>query len=220
MATVLVTGANRGIGLALVKFFLHKGDKVIGICRKESDELRQSGAIVIAGIDVSSEDGVAKLKADIGDEKIDILINNAGILEHESLGSIDYDTVMKQLLVNSLGPIRVSEVLCDNLGRGAKIAMITSRMGSIADNGSGGYYGYRMSKSALNAGAMSLAKDLRSKGVAVAILHPGFVQTDMVGGAGDISAEVSAQRLAQRIEELTMESSGTFWHSNGEQLPW
>lgn len=100
------------------------------------------------------------------------------------------------------------------------MAFVASRMGSIADNSSGAYYGYRMSKAALNAGAMSLARDLAKRGIAVAILHPGFVQTAMVNFAGDISPELSAERLAQRIEELTLETSGGFWHSNGERLPW
>jgi NAD(P)-dependent dehydrogenase (short-subunit alcohol dehydrogenase family) len=116
--------------------------------------------------------------------------------------------------------LRVTEALLGNLTADAKIAFITSRMGSIADNSSGGYYGYRMSKAALNAAATSLALDLKPRGIAVAILHPGYVQTAMVNFGGDISAEESAQRLSKRIEGLTLENSGNFWHSNGETLPW
>ena len=108
----------------------------------------------------------------------------------------------------------------DNFAANAKLALITSRMGSVEDNTSGGRYGYRMSKAALNMAAMSLTHDLKAKGVAVAILHPGLVATEMIGGHGDISPDVAAERLMARIEALNMESSGTFWHSNGEVLPW
>src|SRR5690606_11410042 len=112
------------------------------------------------------------------------------------------------------------EALLGNLQQGSKVAFITSRMGSIADNSSGGYYGYRMSKAALNAAAMSLTRDLHPRGIAVAILHPGFVQTAMVNYGGDISADESAKRLSQRIAELSLDNSGGFWHSNGDELPW
>ncbi|HEX7763348.1 MAG TPA: SDR family NAD(P)-dependent oxidoreductase, partial [Cellvibrio sp.] len=156
----------------------------------------------------------------LGGKSIDLLINNAGIFLNETLGKIDYDNIQQQFLINAEAPLRVTEALLGNLNTGAKIAFITSRMGSIADNGSGGYYGYRMSKAALNAAAMSLARDLKPRGIAVAILHPGFVQTAMVNFGGDISADESAQRLRQRIEGLTLDNSGTFWHSNGDVLPW
>lgn len=224
MKTVVITGANRGIGFALCKTYLELGWQVFGVCRKASDELRTSGANVIAGIDVANPDAIARLTQQLrevlGDTGIDLLINNAGILRNESLGNLDTATITEQFLVNALAPIQVTKSLLDLLAPAAKIAFITSRMGSIADNSSGGYYGYRMSKAALNAGAMSLARDLKARGIAVAILHPGYVQTAMVNFGGDISAEVSAQRLSQRIAELTLETSGSFWHSNGEPLPW
>ncbi|MEC9318776.1 MAG: SDR family oxidoreductase, partial [Pseudomonadota bacterium] len=110
--------------------------------------------------------------------------------------------------------------LLDNLEGGSKVALITSRMGSIGDNGSGSRYGYRMSKAALNAAGKSLAIDLKDKAIAVVLLHPGYVQTEMVGGRGDISPATAAERLMQRIDELTIETSGSFFHSNGEELPW
>ena len=163
---------------------------------------------------------LAQLADTLGGKSIDLLINNAGIFLNETLGKIDYDNIQQQFLINAEAPLRVTEALLGNLNTGAKIAFITSRMGSIADNGSGGYYGYRMSKAALNAAAMSLARDLKPRGIAVAILHPGFVQTAMVNFGGDISADESAQRLRQRIEGLTLDNSGTFWHSNGDVLPW
>jgi NAD(P)-dependent dehydrogenase (short-subunit alcohol dehydrogenase family) len=220
MKTALITGASRGIGLALCKNYLAKGWKVIGVCRQSSAELDQSGAQVIADIDVTSEAAIAQLKQTLGSQKLDLVINNAGMFRNETLGNLDSQSIIDQFLVNALAPLKVTEALLDNLAPNAKLAFITSRMGSIADNGSGAYYGYRMSKAALNAGAVSLARDLASRGIAVAILHPGFVQTAMVNYAGDITPEVAADRLTQRIEELTPETSGGFWHSNGERLPW
>ena len=122
--------------------------------------------------------------------------------------------------MNAVGPLRISAACLPFMSQGSKIAMITSRMGSIADNTSGGYYGYRMSKAALNAGAVSLARDLKHKGISVGIYHPGFVQTDMVGGAGDIGPDVAAKRIEGLISNLSLEQSGGFWHSNGQSLPW
>lgn len=220
MKTVLITGANRGIGLALCKHYLLQGWKVIGVCRTTSTELDECGAQVIADVDVTNAHAITQLAAKLKSVSIDLLINNAGVLAHEILGNIDYGSIQHQFLVNAEAPLRVTEALLDNLTAGAKIAFITSRMGSIADNSSGGYYGYRMSKAALNAAAMSLTRDLKPRGIAVAILHPGYVQTAMVNFGGDISAELAAQRLSQRISDLTLANSGSFWHSNGELLPW
>lgn len=218
--TVVITGANRGIGLALTQLYLSRGDTVYAICRQPSDELKQSDAKVIEGIDVTDEESLKKLKAELQGVRIELLINNAGILRDEQLGSIDYDSIREQFEVNAIGPLRVTETLKPQLQRNGKVAVITSRMGSIADNTSGGRYGYRMSKAALNAAAMSLVHDLQPQGVTVAILHPGYVQTDMVNHSGDISAEVAASRLADRVDELNFNNTGTFWHSNGDVLPW
>lgn len=220
MKTALVTGANRGIGLALCKTYLADGWNVIGICRNSSPELNDSGAQVIDGVDVTDVQAVAQLAEKLAGKSIDLLINNAGIFLREDIGQIDYDSIQRQFLVNAEAPLRVTEALLGNLASGAKIAFVTSRMGSIADNGSGGYYGYRMSKAALNAAAVSLARDLKPRGIAVAILHPGFVQTAMVNFGGDISADEAAQRLSKRIAGLNLDNSGSFWHSNGELLPW
>ena len=148
------------------------------------------------------------------------LFNCAGLLLNETLDDLSFERIQQQWEVNTIGPLRVVNALKSQLYTGSKIAMITSRMGSIADNTSGSRYGYRMSKAALNAASKSLAEDLKPKGVAVAILHPGLVATKMIGFHGDITPEVAAQRLMLRIDEMTLESSGTFWHSNGEILPW
>jgi len=217
---VVITGANRGIGLALTKEYLQRGAEVLGLCRSASEGLKETGAQILEGVDVSEDASMPQVLQCIANRRVDILINNAGVLHSECFGVLDFDTINKQLEINAIAPLRVTETLLDNLHEGSKVALITSRMGSIADNTSGGYYGYRMSKAALNSAGMSLSHDLRPKSVAVAILHPGFVQTDMVSHAGDISAEVSAQHLAQRIEALNMESSGTFWHASGDVLPW
>ncbi len=218
--TVVVTGANRGIGLEFVKLYLAQGAEVYALCRQSSAALEQTGAIVVEGIDVSAGDVGLKLKRALEGVTINVLINNAGVLRDEQLGTINYETLLDQFMINAVGPLRVAEALVPQMPPGAKLALITSRMGSIADNGSGGRYGYRMSKAALNAAGMSLAKDLEPKQVAVAILHPGYVQTDMVGGRGDISAPVAAERLSARIAELNINNTGTFWHSSGEVLPW
>lgn len=217
---VLITGANRGIGLALARHYHREGWQVIGVCRAASAELNEVAAQVIEGIDITQIDDVSRLVETVGDKPLDLLINNAGLLHDEALGSLDFDTIREQMEVNAYGPLRVTEALLGNLARGSKIANITSRMGSIADNDSGGRYGYRASKAALNAFAKSLAIDLKPKGIAVAQLHPGFVQTRMVNFGGQISPEEAAAGIAARIEALSLENSGSFWHSNGEALPW
>lgn len=220
MATVVITGANRGIGLEFVKQYLGNGHKVIALCRNSSDELNQTGAQVVDKVDVSNPECLEKCIPALSDIKIDLLINNAGVLADESLDDFNTATIEYQFRVNALGPIHVTQLLRHQLNDGAKVALITSRMGSVEDNTSGGRYGYRMSKAALNIAGVSLAHDLKSQGVAVALLHPGYVQTEMVNYGGDISATESVTKLMQRIEELNLTNSGSFWHSNGQILPW
>jgi NAD(P)-dependent dehydrogenase (short-subunit alcohol dehydrogenase family) len=218
--TVVVTGANRGIGLSFCKYFNDLGYKVYGICRNSSPELEQAANTVIDGIDISNADSCNLLFKKLRETKIDLLINNAGILLNETLGQLDFDTIEKQFQVNALGALRITECLINNFNQNAKIAIITSRMGSIDDNSSGGRYGYRMSKAALNAAGKSLAIDLKPKAIPVGIYHPGLVSTDMIGGRGDISPDRAAKRIASLIDKLDTSNSGTFWHSNGEVLPW
>jgi len=217
---VVITGANRGIGLALCGIYKKSGANVIAVCRESSKKLQSMQVEVIDGVDVSTSNGVSHLKEVIADRKVDILINNAGILRSQSFSSLNYDEMIEQFVVNSLGPIRITEALFGNLTEGSKVALITSRMGSVEDNTSGGSYGYRMSKSALNVAGKSMAVDFKPRGISVALLHPGYVQTEMVNFGGEISAELSAERLVQRIDDLNLENTGTFWHSNGEVLPW
>lgn len=196
-----------------------RGDDVIGVCRTSNDDLESIGIRVIDGVDVSNDADVAKLAEAIGDLPIDVLINNAGILRSDSLETVDYDSMLEQYRVNTIGPLRVTRSLLKNLGEGSKVGIVTSRVGSIEDNGSGNNYGYRCSKSAANMVGMNLHHDLSPKGVAVILLHPGLVATDMTGGTG-VSAEDSARGLIARLDELSPATSGSFFHAEGYALPW
>jgi len=218
--TALVTGANRGIGLALCRRLKERGRDVIAVCRKSSPELEALGVRVEAGVDVTSDDAVSGLARRLTGVALDEIICNAGILREDGLDDGAYSEIRAQMEVNAIAPVRVVAALRRNVRRGGKIALITSRMGSIGDNGSGGYYGYRMSKAALNAAGVSLARDLKSSGIAVAILHPGFVRTQMTEGSGNIDPEEAAAQLVDRLEALSLETTGTFWHANGQVLPW
>jgi NAD(P)-dependent dehydrogenase (short-subunit alcohol dehydrogenase family) len=220
MPLAVVTGSNRGIGLELCRALKARGYQLIAACRKPSPELEALGVEMVTDIDVASDAGVKKLASAVGSRSIELLINNAGILAHEELGKLDFDSVSKQFAVNALGPLRVTAALAPRLARGAKVALVTSRMGSIADNTSGGYYGYRMSKAALNMAGASLAHDLRAQGVAVVLLHPGYVRTAMTGNGGGIEPKEAAAGLLARIDALTLATSGRFWHQSGEELPW
>lgn len=219
MSTVLITGANRGIGLELTRQLQERGDQVIGVCRQTSSALAATGARVIEGIEVGSDDSVRGLSSALGDTRIDVLINNAGILRREGLDQLDFQSIREQFEINSLGPLRVTAALLAHLKQGSKVIIITSRMGSIADNTSGGYYGYRMSKAAVNMAGVSLAHDLKGSGISVGILHPGMVATEMTGKNG-IPPEESARGLIARIDALNESRSGHFYHQNGEELPW
>ncbi len=219
MATILITGCNRGIGLQLATQLHARGDSVIGVCRSANDELNALGIRLISGIDVGDGESVARLRDELDGTPIDVLINNAGILRTDEFGSIDYDDMLTQYNVNTLGPLRVTEALQANLREGSKVAIVSSRVGSIADNGSGNYYGYRASKTAVNQIGTNLMHEFKPKGISVAILHPGLVATEMTGGQG-ITPEESATGLIKRIDDLTIESTGGFWHAEGYTLPW
>ncbi|MBV9389186.1 MAG: SDR family oxidoreductase [Chroococcidiopsidaceae cyanobacterium CP_BM_ER_R8_30] len=221
MATYLLTGANRGIGYEYCRQLQARGETVIAVCRTASDELKQFGGQVEEGIDITSDGSVADLRNRLGDTAIDVLINNAGILKRTTLENLDFASIREQFEVNALGALRITHTLLPLLKAGSKIALMTSRMGSIADNTSGSSYGYRMSKVALSMAGKSLAHDLKGRGIAIAILHPGLVQTRMTNfTSGGITPEESVKGLLARIDELTLENSGTFWHANGEVLPW
>jgi NAD(P)-dependent dehydrogenase (short-subunit alcohol dehydrogenase family) len=223
MPVCLVTGANRGIGLALCKQLVERGDQVIAACRHASDELTALGVRVISGVDVADPASIDSLARELEGQPLDWLINNAGVLRRDTLGGLQDETLddlYLQLRVNSVGPLLVTQALLGNLQSGSRVGIVTSRMGSMGDNDSGGYYGYRMSKAAVNAAGRSLAMDLKERGIAVALLHPGYVRTEMTGGGGDVAPAQAAAGLIARMDGLNLENTGSFWHAKGQELPW
>jgi NAD(P)-dependent dehydrogenase (short-subunit alcohol dehydrogenase family) len=219
MPTTLITGTNKGIGLQICAQLKARGEDVIAVCRKPSPELSELGVRIIDGIDVTDAESIDRLKSELAGQQIDVLINNAGIMKDDSFGSLDYEQIQEQFRVNALGPLRVTEALADNLKDGSKVVIVTSRVGSIADNGSGGHYGYRASKTAVNQIGTNLKHELKPRGIAVALLHPGMVATELTGGRG-MSPTDSARGIIERIDALNIESSGGFWHAEGYELPW
>ena len=221
MSTYLITGSNRGIGLELCKQIIANGDEVIATCRKASTELKNLSVRIEENIDISSEDSINKLRDKLSDLKLDCLIHNAGIYEFNSIDDLDQESIIRQFVVNALSPLSLTKSLKGLLKKSSKIAFITSRMGSIGDNSSGSSYGYRMSKVALSMAAKSLSIDLLKEEIYVAILHPGLVSTRMTGFTKNgISTEESVNGLLKRLDSLDRRNTGTFWHTNGEILPW
>lgn len=221
--TALVTGSNRGIGLEFCKQLKQRGFDVIATCRKASPELKALDVEIIENVEVSDPISLNALVDKLAGRQIDWLINNAGIAGGLGLSDINVAAVesfKRQYEVNSLGPLLTTQILSGNLVNGSKVGLVTSRMGSIADNDSGGSYAYRMSKAALNAAGKSLSIDLKPQGIAVGILHPGWVRTDMTGHGGLIDTDESVDGLLKRMDELNLDNTGTFWHTNGEVLPW
>jgi NAD(P)-dependent dehydrogenase (short-subunit alcohol dehydrogenase family) len=217
---VVITGANRGIGLELARHYARDGWRVIGVCRESSGELEAVAAQLIASVDVTSDQDVTQLAKALSAERIDLLINNAGLLQENELGFINFDSLRIQMEVNAYGPLRVTQALMSLIPAGGKVANISSVLGSIARNDFGSRYGYRASKAALNAFGKSLAVDLKPRGIAVAQLHPGYVQTGMTKGSGEITTNESVEGLTARIEALNLQNTGSFWHQRGEVLPW
>ncbi len=221
MASVLVLGSNRGIGLELVRQLAARGDEVTAACRRSSPELDGlPGVTVHPGVDVTDPSALESLAVELGADALDTLVVMAGVLEPVSLEHLDAEAIRRQFETNALGPLQAVGALRHCVRRGGRIGLVTSRMGSIADNDSGGSYGYRMSKAALNMAGRSLSLDLAAEGIAVRLLHPGWVRTDMTGGAGLIDVDESAAGLIERLDELSMATSGTFVHVSGERLPW
>jgi NAD(P)-dependent dehydrogenase (short-subunit alcohol dehydrogenase family) len=220
MGVSVVTGASRGIGLALVLQLRLRGAAVVAVCRQTSPALDALGVRVECGIDVAKPQSWEALAARLDQDDIELLVHNAGIGCFDSLEGTTPADVLEQFQVNALAPLFLTRALLPRMRPCAKVALVSSRMGSIGDNGSGGSYGYRMSKAALNAAGVSLAHDLKSAGIAVVILHPGAVRTDMTGGQGGIDPEESARGLMQRIDELELQDTGRFLHENGTILPW
>lgn len=222
----LVTGAERGIGEALCLALKARGDWVFGACMGNAPELRAAGVEVATGIDVTSDEAVAALARRLAGQRLDAIVHNAGVCHQGQLGGFRARDFLHEYDVNALGPLRVTQALLPLLGAGSKIALITSRVGSLGDNQSGGLYGYRMSKAAANMLGLCLARDLVGRGIAVVCLHPGTVRTSMTQALtgmalGDaVEPAQAAAGLLARIDELTLETTGTFRHANGQTLPW
>ena len=221
LAIYLITGSNRGIGLEFCRQLKERGDEVIATCRSSSKELEDLDLQVASGIDITSMNSILNLKNKLNSLKVDVMIHNAGIAENNQLTNLSAASLKRQFEVNALAPLLFVQSMLENLRHGSKVGLITSRMGSIEDNTSGGSYGYRMSKAALCMAGKSLSIDLKPSGISVALLHPGLVSTRMTGFTKNgISTEQSVIGLLQRIDSLSLKSSGNFWHANGEILPW
>lgn len=229
MITALVTGSNKGIGLEFCRQLAARGDRVIAACRRPSAELQALPARVITGVEMTSDAAIQRLADAVAGTPLDWLILNAGVYYPAGLGELDFERVRYEYDVDALGPLRVVQALLPALARGAKIVLITSRMGSIGDNTSGGSYGYRMAKAALNMAGVSLAHDLRPRGVAIVMLHPGMVATELLSGSagsrralppGAVTPEVAVRDMLARIDALTLETTGRFLHRDGTVLPW
>lgn len=222
METTVITGANRGIGLEMARRLVDRGYHVIAVCRSASPQLQALDVQVEAGIDITQRHCLEELADRLRGRRIDLLVNNAGLLIPTRLDSIEdeIDNWRAQYEVNALAPLRVTQALVNHLNDGSKVVIVSSRVGSIADNGSGGAWAYRMSKSAANMAGVNLAHELAGRRIAVGLLHPGFVRTEMTGGQGHVEPAEAAAGLVERIDELSMETTGSFRHANGETLPW
>ena len=222
--TVLITGANRGLGLEFARQYKEAGWRVIGTARdpQEAQELAALGVRVLP-LDVASQQSVDELAAALGDEPIDLLINNAGIFPRVGkIEEIDFDDYNRTLTVNTVGPVRVTRALLPNLRRGELriIAGLSSNLGSIAENERGNFYGYRESKAALNMFTKTLAAELGPEGFTCIVLTPGWVQTDMGGPNANLTPAESIAGMKAVLDRLTPADNGTFWSYNGSQVPW
>ncbi len=231
MSTVLVTGANRGLGLEFVRQYAADGWKVYAACRDPdaAQELGQvaaqsGGAIRVLALEVTDTASIRAAAQSLAGEAIDVLINNAGVgsPKKQRLGSLDYAAWARVLDVNTLGPMRVVEAFLDSVAKGGdrKIVTLTSAMGSIADNGSGGSYAYRSSKAAVNIVMKSLSIDLAPRGITCVVVHPGWVRTDMGGPDGKLTPMQSVAALRKLIAELKPEDTGRFFNYDGKTYPW
>ncbi len=226
----VITGANRGIGLEFVSQLLERGDDVVATARhpEEADELQAlaesyDGQLRIETLDVTHQDTIDALASSLEGHPVDVLINNgATMIGAGGIGNLNEDAIMTSIDVNTLGPLRVTQALLDSLDMAddPKVVNVTSKMGSITDNGSGGSYAYRISKTALNMATRSMAIDLKPRGIIAFVIHPGWVQTRMGGPNALIDTETSVSEMLQRIDEADADTSGSFQEWNGDEIPW
>jgi NAD(P)-dependent dehydrogenase (short-subunit alcohol dehydrogenase family) len=230
MATLLVTGTNRGIGLEFVNQCLARGDQVIATCRdiEVADELKRlqdrHKDLDILQLDVASIDSMQEFVRQLTGTPIDIFINNAGVYgpTNVKFGDVDAQVWASVLQVNSIAPMMLSQLLMPNLRQGTdkKMLYLTSKMGSIGDNSGGGSYIYRSSKAALNSVVKSLAIDLAAEGFSIAVLHPGWVLTDMGGPNALIETRTSVTGMLKVVDDLDSQSSGNFFNYDGSIIAW
>jgi NAD(P)-dependent dehydrogenase (short-subunit alcohol dehydrogenase family) len=224
METVLITGADRGIGAALARQYRARGDRVIAACLGDGAHLVAEDIEVAPNVDVTNMASLTALAERLHDTTLSLLISNAGAFAPEGWLKFDYERMLHLYDVNALGPLRAVDALTPRLAAGSKIGIITSRVGSLSDNSSGGLYGYRMSKCAANMLGINLYHQLRPHGIAVMLLHPGQVATEMTRGLSDlgdfITPEISAAGLIEQVDALHSGTPPEFRHTNGTLLPW
>lgn len=227
---VLVTGANRGIGLEFVRQLLERGDSVIATARQPDEaealqalETSAQAEFYVLHLDVLRAESLEKVAGFVRERTLDVLINNAGVLLRAgALGELDYHKIAQCLDVNALGPLRVVEAVLPALRRSARgrIINVSSKMGSIEENSTGGAYAYRMSKAALNMATRSLALDLATDGITVLAVHPGWVQTRMGGSEALMDAPTSVSHMLRLIDGAKPDQSGKFLEWNGKPISW
>jgi NAD(P)-dependent dehydrogenase (short-subunit alcohol dehydrogenase family) len=231
MATILITGANRGLGLEFTRQYLKEGWTVIAACRNpgaarglQDLEAGSQGALTVVELDVTDGASVKRAAGRLQGRAIDVLVNGAGIYGGggQKLGSLDYEDWRQVLEVNLLGPARVCEAFLDGLERSDRrlIVTITSGMGSLADNTSGGSILYRTSKAAVNMLMRTSALDLKPRGITCIVVNPGWVKTDMGGPNAKLSPEESIQAMRRLFAKLGPEDSGKFYNYDGREYPW
>jgi 2-glutathionyl-2-methylbut-3-en-1-ol dehydrogenase len=232
MATKLIIGADRGIAHAMSRHLHQRGDSVVAACFGDGSDLAELGIHVEPGVDVTSDEAVADLAKRLEQQgtRLEWLVNVAGIMHLDTLDTVDYDDARKQFEVNALGPLRVVRELRVLLDEGAKVGILTSRVGSLGDNTSGGDYAYRISKAAANMVALNLHHDLKQRGIAVQALHPGMVLTHLLDvvdpdqmakyASAYSPPEKAAEQLIAVLDGLTVATAGQFQHANGDILPW
>lgn len=221
---VLITGANRGIGLEMAAQLAARGDHVHATCRDPENAVELTRlAVQVSRLDVTDSGSVKALVERLGQNPLDVLINNAGVgVGGGTLGRLDYGVVEHYFRTNAVAPLRLAEALVPNLRQGKRklIVNVTSRMGSIGDNTSGGAYAYRASKAALNMFTRSLAVDLESDGITCFVVHPGWVQTAMGGASAPLPLSDSVAGIVRLIENATPATSGRFFDFSGDEVAW
>ena len=231
MPAVLITGASRGLGFEVATQYAVEGWRVIACCRKPEDAIALKklapsarDMVSVVAMDVANNDTVRNAALTLKDVVVDILINSAGIagVPQQSTGQIDYASWARVLDVNTMGPLRVIEAFTDNLARSERrlVVTITSGMGSLADNTSGGSIAYRSSKAAVNMAMRSAAIDLAPRGITCVLINPGWVKTDMGGPDATLSPQQSVSAMRRLIETLGPNDSGKFYNYDGREYPW